>query len=291
MSLTTEKHIQKDYTPFLNKSHTLQESIFLWWLARGFKLLPCYPNSKYIRPGWGQYQKQIATFEDAKLIVGERGNFAVVCPVGHYALDFDQADTYQQWAKEHVTIARTYTEKTPRGGAHAFLRGDVPQGIRLIKGVEKKSVCVVAPSVLPNGEYVRGEGEILSATSTEVFSSLSVPGTPSAYVLGLPRLARSQARPPEGGTVAKIKKHWTCLDVFGIYKPGLKFTIQRGYAVGLCPFHNDRRPSLFIVLDKDFFKCHACGVSGDVINLYARFEGITNAEAMRRMSAVLEMSR
>ena len=274
---------QNDYTP--------KEQIFNWWLERGFSLLPCYANSKYILPGWGKYQKQIKTFEEAKRIIGERGNFSVVCPDGGYALDFDQLDKYQAWSKSHPDIAITYSEKTPRGCYHVFLIGDIPQGIKLVEGVEIKSVCVVAPSVLPNGAYIRGDGEILSASGEKVFSSLSRPGTPSAYVLGLPRSSMRFTGSNNGGKVSKIKQHWSCLDVFGIYRPALQFKIQRGYAVALCPFHKDHKPSLFVVLDKDYFKCHACGAAGDVINLYARFEGITNADAIERMSAVLEMSR
>jgi len=289
---TTAQQPKKYYTPTLADSHTrtIKEKTFIWWLGLGFTLLPCYTNSKYILPGWGQYKKQIKTFEDAKRIIGERGNFAVVCPDGHYVLDFDHVDKYQSLKKDHADIAKSYTEKTPDSGWHVFLCGDVPQGIKLVKGVEVKKVCIVAPSVLPNGAYVRGDGEILSASSNEVFSSLSRPGTPSVYVLGLPHRARRFTRSNDSGKVSQIKAHWNCLSVFGIYKPELQFKIQRGYAVGLCPFHDDHKPSLFIVLDKDFFKCHACGIDGDVINLYARFEGITNAEAIKRMSAVLEMS-
>ena len=277
---------QRDYTPISQS----KQQIFSWWLDRGFTFLPCYENSKYIRPGWGQYQKQITTIEDAKSIIGARCNFSIVCPPGHYVLDFDNVELYQRWEKDHASVARTYTEITPRSGRHVFLRGDVPHGIKLIKGVEIKSVCVVAPSVLPNGEYTRGNDEILFASSTEVFFSLSIPGTPTAYVLSLPRSPKKSFQ-SDASKIGKIKQHWNCLDVFKIYKPDLQFKIQRGYAVGLCPFHQDRHPSLFIVLDKDYFKCHACGVDGDVINLYARFEGITNAEAISRMSAVLELSR
>ena len=41
----------------------------------------------------------------------------------------------------------------------------------------------------------------------------------------------------------------------------------------LCPFHNDRHPSLFV--DDDHYHCYACGEHGDVIDftakLFARF--------------------
>ncbi|MHC4082657.1 MAG: CHC2 zinc finger domain-containing protein, partial [Planctomycetota bacterium] len=38
--------------------------------------------------------------------------------------------------------------------------------------------------------------------------------------------------------------------------------------VGVCPFHDDHSPSLTVVTHKGnaFYKCHACGASGDVFN-------------------------
>ncbi|WET51742.1 CHC2 zinc finger domain-containing protein [Chryseobacterium indologenes] len=33
----------------------------------------------------------------------------------------------------------------------------------------------------------------------------------------------------------------------------------------LCPWHDDKRASLQVNLEKDFYKCHACGKTGDVI--------------------------
>ena len=36
----------------------------------------------------------------------------------------------------------------------------------------------------------------------------------------------------------------------------------------LCPFHNDRHPSLFV--DDDHYHCYACGEHGDVIDFTAK---------------------
>lgn len=54
--------------------------------------------------------------------------------------------------------------------------------------------------------------------------------------------------------------------------------------VGLCPFHNERTPSFFVVPEKGFFHCHGCGAHGDVIDFTARHEGITAAEAVSRLT-------
>ena len=40
----------------------------------------------------------------------------------------------------------------------------------------------------------------------------------------------------------------------------------------LCPFHNDRNPSLFV--DDDHYHCFACGEHGDVIDFTAKLFGL-----------------
>ena len=35
----------------------------------------------------------------------------------------------------------------------------------------------------------------------------------------------------------------------------------------LCPFHNDKNPSLHFNRGKNRYKCFACGASGDVVDL------------------------
>ena len=57
---------------------------------------------------------------------------------------------------------------------------------------------------------------------------------------------------------------------------------ELGIGVGrhkaLCPFHEDRHPSLRFKGNR--FKCFACGVSGDVIYLVMRYKNIGFKEAV-----------
>ena len=39
---------------------------------------------------------------------------------------------------------------------------------------------------------------------------------------------------------------------------------------GLCPFHDDRHPSLIVYLDDQHFHCFACGAHGDVVDFVRR---------------------
>jgi len=48
----------------------------------------------------------------------------------------------------------------------------------------------------------------------------------------------------------------------------------------LCPFHNDRHPSLFV--DDDHYHCFACGEHGDVIDFTSKLHGLSCT--MRRRS-------
>lgn len=54
--------------------------------------------------------------------------------------------------------------------------------------------------------------------------------------------------------------------------------------VGLCPFHEDGRPSLNVSPSKQIFKCFACGAGGDVISFVMRRERLSFPEAVRLLA-------
>ncbi|HYF15142.1 MAG TPA: DNA primase [Phycisphaerales bacterium] len=51
--------------------------------------------------------------------------------------------------------------------------------------------------------------------------------------------------------------------------------------VGLCPFHDDKTPSLCVVPDKRFYKCFSCGAAGDVFTFVQKFHKMEFGEALR----------
>ena len=55
------------------------------------------------------------------------------------------------------------------------------------------------------------------------------------------------------------------------------------YGKALCPFHNDRNPSLYVA--DDHFYCFACGAHGDVIDFAANFFALPIYEAAQRLAA------
>lgn len=54
--------------------------------------------------------------------------------------------------------------------------------------------------------------------------------------------------------------------------------------VGLCPFHNDRTPSMYVSPAKGIFKCFACGEAGDVLSFLMKFHGMEFPEALEHLA-------
>lgn len=54
--------------------------------------------------------------------------------------------------------------------------------------------------------------------------------------------------------------------------------------VGLCPFHTDHRPSMYVSPDKQIFKCFACSAGGDVLKFVQMKENLTFVQAVERLA-------
>jgi len=52
---------------------------------------------------------------------------------------------------------------------------------------------------------------------------------------------------------------------------------------GLCPFHDDKHPSLVVTPFKGLFHCPSCGAAGNVIQFVARKENLTDKEAALKL--------
>jgi hypothetical protein len=262
----------------------VKNRILSWWLARGFALLPSQPNTKYLVQGFGQYQRKITTTREAFKTFRAGCNVSVLGHGGTIILDFDDIEIYKAWIEKNPDYAKTYTEHTPRGGRHVFLFGRVPELIELKKGVELKRVCMVAPSVVNGSGYIRGTGEILEVNTTDVFSPLSIVGTKTAYVLRIEQNKRARSVGVGMSVIEKIKQHVEIERIFLSFQPSQKITSSGRYVSVICPFHEDHHASMSLDRELNLFKCHACGVHGDVINLYARFSGKTNSESISLLS-------
>ena len=54
--------------------------------------------------------------------------------------------------------------------------------------------------------------------------------------------------------------------------------------MGLCPFHNEKKPSFTVHVVHQFYKCFSCGVAGDVFKFVMETQGISFYEALLQLA-------
>jgi len=275
----------RDYTP---------ESIFQAaqaWLKRGCSLLPCQKNSKFFLSGFGPVRKTIRTDALARRYFLQAGyNLAVVLHPSLFCLDFDDWSLFTTWSD--ATLAElqvTHTEITPRG-AHVFYRGEIPPFLRLIAGVEVKRACLVAPSIVAGRRYVDigipGILEISDVKSLLSFLLLSEENQPRSGPD--PASIRPRSGPDSGDVVTRIKEAFPITEIVKGYTELRPSSVgERRWLVGLCPFHADHKPSLWVDAERNLWGCHSCGISGDAINFYAREHNLSLQGAIRELAGRL----
>ena len=60
------------------------------------------------------------------------------------------------------------------------------------------------------------------------------------------------------------------------------------HGMALCPFHNDRHPSLYVA--DDHYYCFACGEHGDVIDFVGKLFQLSPYDAARKLMADFHLS-
>ncbi len=86
----------------------------------------------------------------------------------------------------------------------------------------------------------------------------------------------------EHGVISRIQRSNDIVDVISEH---VKLSRRGKEMVGLCPFHDDHRPSLYVNPDKQIFKCFACSTGGDVIKFVQMREGLSFMRAVERLAA------
>ena len=73
-------------------------------------------------------------------------------------------------------------------------------------------------------------------------------------------------------------------DITDLISEHISLTKKGKEMVGLCPFHEDHRPSLYVNAVKQIFKCFACGAGGDVFKFVQMRENLTFPQAVERLA-------
>jgi len=73
-------------------------------------------------------------------------------------------------------------------------------------------------------------------------------------------------------------------DIVDVISEHVQLTKKGKEMVGLCPFHDDHRPSLCVNPAKQIFKCFACGAGGSVFTFVQMRENLTFPRAIERLA-------
>ncbi len=86
--------------------------------------------------------------------------------------------------------------------------------------------------------------------------------------------------------IEEIKKRLSLADIAETYislkKSGKNY-------IALCPFHDDKNPSLHINEEKGLYHCFSCGAGGDIFSFLMNYKQIDFKEAVRELAAKLNI--
>lgn len=90
----------------------------------------------------------------------------------------------------------------------------------------------------------------------------------------------------------EIKRSTDLARVVESYGIKLEGASRNGHLKGLCPFHDDKNPSLIVSPEKGVYHCLACGAAGNAIQFVARMDGIEDrAAALKLLTALPGIQR
>jgi len=259
--------------------------VALWWLEQGIDLVPVQPGGKRLVPGFGAYRRRIRDEAAARFWFHERqAGLAVVCGSGPglVVLDFDNAALYQRWQSAAGDVSQSYTVATRRG-FHVHVWGDA-SGVRGVDGLDvlgRGRVSVTAPS--------RGYDEVGQGRQVVASDDLGA----------LPLLSRKKPSVSSSSSGAVVVDGDDVVSAIKAAYPVAQFAEDAGirlrssdrgrgrWFVARCPFHDDHHPSFWLDSKRGLWGCRACGISGDVINLYARVARCSVRDAIDALAARL----
>jgi hypothetical protein len=276
---------------------TLLEIAFSW-VVQGFSVIPIKFKDKTprsdLRPGggWNQYKTRLPTLEELSTWCNQQINLALITGWNNLVvIDFDNQDVFDLW--HALTSINTYMVKTSRG-VHAYFRAQAPVSPMHTEFIDIKAgggYILIPPSIHPNGHEYKAinNAEILRIDRLEdVLPSLFIPVKqeikpeykPVECSTLDPWTRASSSVEITGDVVGKIRQNKKIEDFF----PNAERTGNH-WLKAICPFHDDKSPSLWIDTSRQLCGCFVCEMKPmDIINLVARLHSISNREAIIYLS-------
>ncbi len=261
-------------------SETLK--IALTWLSKGIAPIPILYQDKKPAIQWREFQKRLPSETEVRKWFSTRHNLAIITGWNNLVvIDFDDFQTYNDWQVKTNLI--TYSVLTSRGVHCYFYIDEIVNNQKLpsidIKG--RWGLCTVPPSIHPSGIVYTAldpDAPILSVTSLDKILDIPKPPQTDTEWTGIDRSRVDIWY--DNDLVGAIKTRYEILD----FLQGVKLS-GRGWFMAHCPFHDDKNPSFWIDSNRGLCGCFAgcTDKAMDVIDLFARLQGVSNEEAIYEM--------
>ncbi len=70
-------------------------------------------------------------------------------------------------------------------------------------------------------------------------------------------------------------------DIVDVVSGYVKLQKKGSNYVGVCPFHNDKNPSMSVNQPRQIYHCFSCGAGGDVFRFVMEYENLSFPEALK----------
>lgn len=292
-----------------------------YWLAQGIAVIPIGFLSKRPTVEWLPYTEQLPTGKELNTwFDSPMHNLGVVTGWQNLVvIDFDVLAQYHAWIKwcrevggmAMIVMETTRIVRSARG-AHVYVHTEQETENMKLPGIDilaKRKYVLAPPSVHPSGADYVAERDVLPARISAISDVLPAEWINDRIDSKTPQNASE--RVPKQLAIGSVVDPWEAAENpdAGFVKNTLimdiraRFRIEdffpdrestdhnRGrWYIARCPLHNDRNPSMSIDTLNQVCSCRA-GCNGgrplDVINLFARMKGISNAEAIGRLRLMI----
>jgi DNA primase len=89
---------------------------------------------------------------------------------------------------------------------------------------------------------------------------------------------------PNGSNISDVERVRDAADIVRIVGEHVSLRAKGREYVGLCPFHDDRNPSMSVVPAKQIFHCFVCGTGGDVFSFIQKYHRMDFREALEHLA-------
>ena len=266
------------------------------WYDNGIVPLPLFHASK--RPtilwrSWKERRPSWSTVAHAFITTLYRGIGLFTGPISNnlVVLDFDTLPAYGQWHAR--TGIDSYSVRTSRG-VHVYVYLDNPPAttLSMIGGEIKATGYVVAPPSTHRSGAIYHPLNQIPILRCESITTLGItPILPVKIRSG----ASSRVTAGSGDTlIDQIKAQMSIVHYLSSYTELYPSSSDGMYLMGICPFHNDTNPSLWVNVELQICGCFSPHCSAhhrtfDVINAYSYLTGIQNGRAVIELGKQLEL--